>query len=207
MLPDTSLEPPSSGNASVVFDGPEPFCGGGTVYTCLGIDDVQGIELIVRRGEEVLMRTTTVVQDDGLYALPSVPDCVELRRRAPTGKRSAPLTICGDALNARPWMASDTAKQVVQCRDGVIGVPPSARDAGAPDAALGAQDAGSQSEDGSRAEEPGSDSERPEKHGCAAAIDGAPSDAGTFALLLLASLARRRSRATTRHNRRDHQTR
>jgi len=169
----------------------------------------------------VLMRTTTVVQNDGLYALPSVPDCVELRRRAPTGKRSAPLTICGDSLNARPWMASDTAKQVVQCRDGVIGVPPSARDAGAPDAALDAQDAGSQSEDGSRAkepdsdserhsdagsqspdgsrpEEPGPDSERNEKHGCAAASDVDPSDAGTFALLLLASFARRQTRATTR---------
>jgi len=42
------------------------------VYTCLGIDDVQDIELTVRRRQEVLMGTTTVVQNDGLYALPSV---------------------------------------------------------------------------------------------------------------------------------------
>jgi hypothetical protein len=205
--PDTALEPPSGGQASVVFDGPEPMCGGGTVYTCLGVDETEGIELIVRRGEEVLMRTTTLVQDDGMYVVPSVPDCVELRRRAPTGKRSAPLMICGDALNARPWVASDTWQVATQCQDGVIGAPASAGDAGAPmPAGSGApssgshSEAGSQSEAGARAAESDSSHPRHETYGCgcAAASDSDAGGAGACAPVLLVLLVLRARSGVTR---------
>jgi len=120
MLPEVSLEPPHA-TASVLFDGPGAMCGGSKVYTCLGIHDPDDVELIARRGDEVLLRTTTLVRNDALYGLADVPDCVELRRRARTGRRSAPVTICGDALHARKWVASDSVQQVVQCRDGMIG--------------------------------------------------------------------------------------
>lgn len=122
MLPDPALEPPR-GAASVVHTGPEAMCGRAhTVYTCLDVEDAGGLELIVRKGDDVLMRTTTLVQDDGLYALESVPDCVELRRRSRTGKRSEPRLICGDALGARPWVATDSGQfGVIACREGVIG--------------------------------------------------------------------------------------
>ena len=121
MLPEVELERPR-GSAAVVFDGPEAMCGVAiTAYTCLDTDATNDLELILRRGQQVLMRTTTLVQDDGLYGVKQPPDCVELRRRARTGKRSAPLLICGDALSARPWIASDSRQGVIECHNGVIG--------------------------------------------------------------------------------------
>ena len=198
MLPDVELQAPH-GSAAVVFDGPEAMCGNAvTAYTCLDTDVTNNLELILRRGQEVLMRTTTLVQDDGLYGVQQAPDCVELRRRARTGKRSAPLLVCGDALNARPWIASDSKQGVVQCRDGVIGGGSTERDTAEsreppPETSL----AGSRAEQaGSRAEmkqpPPAADGDAHSSYGCAAARGTHGQGAGAFAMLMLALFARRR---------------
>ena len=154
-LPDDQALAPPTGTASVLRNGPPTMCGGQTVFMCLGIDDPTDVELIIRRGDEILLRTTTLVLNDGLYATDQVPDCVELRRRSGTGRRSEPLEICGDALGIRAHRDSDSVQQVVQCRGGVIGreveeSPKVAPDAGRPivsEPAPSTPDAGATSED------------------------------------------------------------
>ncbi|HEY6877908.1 MAG TPA: Ig-like domain-containing protein [Polyangiales bacterium] len=121
MLPDLPLATPHV-DVSVVRDAPEAMCGlPHTVFACVGVEQADDLELIMRRGDEILLRTTTLVQDSGQYSLSAVPDCVELRRRSPTGKRSAPHSICGDALQVRAWTATDSPDGFVSCQAGTIG--------------------------------------------------------------------------------------
>jgi hypothetical protein len=105
-LPEISLAVPSL-SATVVRDGPPAMCGTGTHTVCIGTSDSAGTELIMRRGSTVLLRTTTLVRDSGSYALAEIPDCIELRRRAPTGKRSEPFRLCGDDLRVQGWTKDD----------------------------------------------------------------------------------------------------
>lgn len=210
MLPDEALDAPR-GAASVLFDAPQAMCGdSNTVYVCLGLADADDVELIMRRGREVLLRTTTLVQDDAAYAIKQMPDCVELRRRSKTGKRSEPTTICDDALHARRWVTADSMRQVVQCRDGVIGTQEPVDTAGASppvpmsDAGSGTAVAGMHVESGSGAEtdahahagERSSAPIRPQpsaanepehrSYGCAATTrTAAPVKTSAFGLLLL----------------------
>lgn len=108
-LPEVTLSVPTL-KATVVRDNPPPMCGTGNQLACIGTADTAGVELIMRRGDTVLLRTTTLVSDSGTYALPEVPDCIELRRRAPTGKRSEPFKLCGDALRVHAWTEEDNGE-------------------------------------------------------------------------------------------------
>lgn len=120
-LPDETLAPPRI-RASVLRDAPVAMCGiGQTTFACIGPEAQDGVELIMRRGEQILLRTTTLVQADGLYSLTDVPDCIELRRRARTGKRSAPVSVCGEALEVRAWTKADSPGGSPACHDGAIG--------------------------------------------------------------------------------------
>lgn len=199
LLPETTPEPPRA-IASVVFDGPPALCGPGhRVYACLGIEDAKDVELIIRRGDEILLRTTTLVQDDGMYAIEGVPDCVELRRRSPTGKRSTPHAICGDALKAQKWGSGESQLSFPQCKSGVIG-------SSKPPAAGSRSEAGSRAEAGSRSEAAGSRSDPTDPppsdeddsvhrtYGCGGCASGGDELAGSglFALLAIALLLRRR---------------
>jgi hypothetical protein len=204
MLPDPTLEPPT-GTAAVVFGGPKDMCGDGEVYACLGVDEAKpdDLELILRRGDDVLMRTTSLVLDDALYGVSDVPDCVELRRRAPTGKRSAPLRICGETLAARRWVASDSRQGVIACEDGVIGTASSSGAAGKGGSAPPLPRAGSSASDGSSRDDAADDddddaeadadgSDADSSDGCAATGRDGSSAAWLLAPMALRLRARRR---------------
>jgi hypothetical protein len=112
-FPTEDLVPPR-GTASVVFDAPEGMCGG-TIFSCLGLDDAQSVELIARKGEEVLMRTFSLVMDDGLYRLPQVPDCIEMRRRSRTGTAGTSVTH-GSGRSVHDPLALPSFCQTSSCR-------------------------------------------------------------------------------------------
>jgi hypothetical protein len=102
LLPDEEPQVPQ-GAASVLLNSPAPLCGSGSVRACVGVSDYRDVELIARRGERVLLHWL-MGADAGEFALVEQPDCIELRRRTATGRRSAPLKICGDALQANPYL-------------------------------------------------------------------------------------------------------
>jgi hypothetical protein len=192
LLPEQNLRTPT-GRASVVEGLPQSgvACGPTTVQACVGLDDYTNVEMVARRGDEIIMRwlfsdDTT----DANFGFGVVPDCLEFRRRAATGQRSAPLTICGDALGTRSARADETSSQFVQCRAGVIGVPePDASDAARPtqDEDEDADVSASQSEATEATPKLSSD-------GCSASAPGQGAGVAAAMLLLLAAARRRTSR-------------
>jgi hypothetical protein len=102
-LPDLEPEPPTA-SASVFLDvPPDGFsCGDGTVRAFIDVPDWEGVEVIARRGDTVLLHWMLLAGEGG-FKLESAPDCLEFRRRAPNGRRSAPVALCGDALAERPF--------------------------------------------------------------------------------------------------------
>lgn len=123
-LADVPLLPPPLTAASVLRGAPD--CGGvPVVMACIGGLEQQtpaDVELIARRGNEILLRITSLIQNDGNYGMAAPPDCIELRRRARDGRRSEPTKICGDALLTRDYLASEaTPGSWVACKDGILG--------------------------------------------------------------------------------------
>jgi hypothetical protein len=122
-LADKTLRPPQLTAASVLLGAPD--CGGERVAMacigCLERNIPKDHELIARRGDKILLRTTQFIQRDASYGLDEQPDCIELRRRALDGRRSEPRTICGSALLTRDFQESDLVDQWVQCKDGILG--------------------------------------------------------------------------------------
>ena len=143
-LPDEPLARPTLSAASVMRGAPD--CGGvPVVMACLGRvkpAEPSHVELLMRRGSDILLRTTHFIQSDVAFGLKEVPDCIELRRRAIDGRRSEPATICGDALPVSDFTPADkNSNGWVTCKDGLIGA---AADSGAThaDAMPADQDAG-----------------------------------------------------------------
>lgn len=206
VLEDKPLSPPTA-RVSVLFDTPPAMCGpGNSVVVCLGIEDWHNVELVIRKGDEILMRTDTVVQDSGVYALREIPDCVELVRRSDTGKRSEPLRLCGDALSARPHAAGDSHLGVIDCRSGRIGA--GATDRGEGDAGTEVADASvDESASGGKLDSaPEADATGRKAAGCSVGGSDRPADRTQLLLLLAgcAALARRRARSINlRHGRSD----
>lgn len=125
LVPKRSLEVPQFERASVVRGAPD--CGGvPTVMMCIGglaEEEPHDLELIARRGDTILLRSTSLIRDDGTYGVPAVPDCIELRRRAGDGRRSEPKRICGQALSISEWPESVPESEWATCHDGVISQP------------------------------------------------------------------------------------
>jgi hypothetical protein len=121
MLPETVLEPPVA-LASMISGLPPSglLCVSGEFMTCVTVDDFENVEVLARRGEEIVMRWM-LLDRDGDFLLEAAPDCVEFRRRSRTGKRSAAVAICGKQLGLRAFRPSDLKDQVIQCRNGKIG--------------------------------------------------------------------------------------
>jgi hypothetical protein len=108
-------------------------CASGSALACLSLDDWEDVEVVARRDGEVTMRWVLLSGEGGL-AFPEAPDCLELRRRSPTGRRSEPLVICGDAFNTRSLRDEDLTHRNLTCSEGTIEVsdasghrPPDAR--------------------------------------------------------------------------------
>jgi hypothetical protein len=127
LVPERTLSRPEA-KASVLLDVPASSfgCSFEHVYVCLFADDPQEIELIARRGDEVLLRWLLPRIDsagsplEGLVTRGTAPDCLEFRRRNANGQRSEPLTLCGDQLPTRSYRDED-GSEVVACRDGKVG--------------------------------------------------------------------------------------
>lgn len=121
---DKMLRPPQLTTASVLL-GASDCIGEGRALTCIGgleRNNPKDHELIARRGDKILLRTTQFIQNDASYALREQPDCIELRRRAPDGRRSEPTTLCGSALLTRELQESDKSSSGwVECKDGILG--------------------------------------------------------------------------------------
>lgn len=100
-LPDLAPERPTV-SASVVLDvPPDGFsCGQGTVRVFVDVPDWEGVEVIARREDRVLLHWMLLAAE-GSFKLEEAPDCLEFRRRAPTGRRSTPVVLCGDELVER----------------------------------------------------------------------------------------------------------
>lgn len=140
------------------------------------------------------------------FTLDEQPDCIELRGRTPTGRRSAPLKICGEALQARAYVSS--YPPAITCHAGkfVDALPGSGViDAGSSGDAAAASDAAEAAYDGNgSAGDAGvqAGATAPPAFGARASQDGCSlqtnPQAPPFALLALAAsigLVRRRRRS------------
>jgi hypothetical protein len=110
-LPEPELTVPK-GRASILTGLPEPAaCGPVKATTCINVEGQtearRDVEIIARRGDRVLLRTLMPINDAN-FGFDEVPDCLELRRRSPTGKRSKPLMLCGDDLLATKYLEQST---------------------------------------------------------------------------------------------------
>lgn len=124
-LADETLRPPPFTTASFLRGAPD--CGGPRVaMACIGGLERQSPkdhELIAWHGDKILMRTTSYVRAVGNYGLDEVPDCIELRRRAPDGRRSETTKICGADLLTRDFQQTDLTDDWVPCKGGILGDP------------------------------------------------------------------------------------
>lgn len=125
-LADETLLPPRLSAASVLRGARD--CGGlPTTFACIGgleEEAPRDLELIALRGDEVLLRVTSLIRDDGTYGIAEPPDCIELRRRAADGRRSEPSRICGAALLTRDYRKGESETEGwVACHAGILGDP------------------------------------------------------------------------------------
>jgi hypothetical protein len=100
-LPDEEPTAPSAG-ASVIYDVPPDgvSCGNGTVRLNIDVKDWNDVEVVARRGDDTVLHWMLKTGEGG-FKLDALPDCVEFRRRARTGRRSSPVTFCGEELEAK----------------------------------------------------------------------------------------------------------
>jgi hypothetical protein len=125
-IADEPLRQPPLTTVSVVRGAPDCIHAR-VAMACIGgleASNPRDLELIARRGDKILLRTTKFVQMDGNYGLDEEPDCIELRRRALDGRRSEPTKVCGTALLTRDFQKSDEGDNGwIQCKDGILGDP------------------------------------------------------------------------------------
>jgi hypothetical protein len=206
------------------FPSDRASCTTGTVMSCATLNEFENVEVIARKDGEILLRWVLLANDPN-FLFKVLPDCLEFRRREPTGARSQPLEICGDALNVRAYDASEVSEHGFYCRDGVVGVGPNvgrnppaaapAEDAGpGPDAGIDVDDssaagrggrggAGSQAtsapDTASEASGDSANKAEPRKYGCAALPGGhassRPASGGLLLIVLVLARLRRRGRA------------
>lgn len=121
LLADDEPEAPRGAASALVNVTSGSSCDDGSVAVCASAESWENVELIARRGDETVLRWVLRAADN-TFLLEDVPDCVELRRLGATGRRSAPVTVCGSALNARSFQPHDRDELgVLLCKGGVAG--------------------------------------------------------------------------------------
>jgi len=102
LLPDPELAPPRA--VAVVLETPansSTSCGRFDGTGCFRVDDPTDIEVVMRDGDEILQKLPLQARETQ-FMIWRMPSCIDFVRRAPTGRRSAPLTFCGDDLRKLP---------------------------------------------------------------------------------------------------------
>ena len=91
--------------ASVVYDVPPDgaSCGVGTVRASIDVKDWADVEVIARRDDHILLHWM-LTTGGGAFKLDAMPNCIDFRRRTRTGRRSAPVTLCGEALVTKSFL-------------------------------------------------------------------------------------------------------
>lgn len=157
------------------------------------------MELTATRAGEVVLRW--ILGDaDNSFIFGEAPDCIELRRRGPTGRRGEATILCGSDLARRPFRESDLKNDIIQCRGGKIGVDAQVQRSGAPSAgtapavADGGGNAGSPAS--SATAKPGEAAPSIRNGGCSTAgAVASDTSMSVFALLGLLWLRRSRGRS------------
>jgi hypothetical protein len=98
LLPDPELTRPSAQLTLLVPAQYSTSCGPLAATGCLTVDDPTDVEVVVRDGSTILSQFMLSNNNQHL-GLSKLPTCIDVQRRAPTGRRSAALSFCGDALN------------------------------------------------------------------------------------------------------------
>lgn len=186
-LPEPELKRPKARIA--IIDHVSEFCGAVHTLGCLSVEgktsEQPDLELIVRRGDSIRMRRL-IVSGDVTVELFALPDCLELRQRAPTGKRSEPLVLCGDELNVRDLRSGEAEGGSFVCKNAAHAFKPTTLvDLGSQAGAAGSQPS---------AADAGVDDARHQEWGCSAVSGGPRHPYGALPLLLVARLVRRFSR-------------
>lgn len=98
LLPDPELARPN-GRLALVKPSPNmsTSCGPYAATGCLTVDDPTDVELVLRDGDQIFSVLKSLQEYQPLI-LWKMPTCIDLQRRAPTGRRSPPLTFCGADL-------------------------------------------------------------------------------------------------------------
>lgn len=101
LLPDPELEAPRAKLVLGALPGNmSSSCGPLAAHGCVTVDDPTDVILVMRDGDvsfsEMVLRDASTP-----LLLFKLPECIDLLRRAPTGRRSKPVTFCGDALRLR----------------------------------------------------------------------------------------------------------
>jgi hypothetical protein len=105
LLPDPELAPPTG--TLKLIEAPKNFsnsCGTVAGFACLRVDDPTDVEVVVRDGDTILMRSPLRQAEWRFDLWNKLPTCIELVRRAKTGRRSKPLSFCGKDLAPQPWV-------------------------------------------------------------------------------------------------------
>jgi MYXO-CTERM domain-containing protein len=137
-LPDPELAAPKSHVSMLTGFPPDgAACVAFTTKTCVNVEgqteDKRDIEVIVRRGDKMLMRSLMWANDSD-FGFAEEPDCLELRRRAKTGKRSPPVILCGKDLPSKKLAnPSGNWSTWPVCKDGAFEEQSSATSQGNPD--------------------------------------------------------------------------
>lgn len=193
-LPESELAVPEA-RLSTLTDLPDlGSCGPIKAKTCLNVEgqteERRDVEVIARRGDELLLRTLLPINDAD-YGFAELPDCLELRRRSPTGARSKPLMLCGDELHVKKYEQRGNKPDWPRCEDGTFtpeaGPEDGDRPSGEPldTSSSGAAGSPPSAADG---DEPNTDGPAAPNHhayGCSA-MQGRPGTAGPLAWIVAA---------------------
>jgi hypothetical protein len=101
-------------------------CSVGSIMSCITLNYWKDVEVIARKDGEIMMRWVLLANDPN-FLFKVVPDCLEFSRREPSGARTTPLEVCGDALNVSPFVESEVGHRNFFCQGGLVGVGAHAR--------------------------------------------------------------------------------
>jgi hypothetical protein len=114
LLPDPELAPPTADLRLVAPPrNMSTSCGPLAANGCVKVDDPRDVMLILRNGDNVFMEIPLSAAETPLSWF-QMPTCVDVVRQSATGRRSQPVSFCGDALKLAPTAAN-------ACEEGIFG--------------------------------------------------------------------------------------